>query len=674
MKKFKVERNRLDYILTDMLPVELPQLFTFNNLYLFLDKKHKEIEEVIAKLNDTKYNINNNNKQIMLFKHKLWNTAPLKFSILKHNNKYRQLSIVNPISAINVYLFLELYQKEILNLLEKKSVYSIRFHTKNNNLFYMNKTKDYIEYNFLKSKKFRKRIVEQTGTYFKIKKYNSLNSFMESKLWYYCTKKYKYFGKCDYKSCFDSIYTHVYKWISAKNVVDSKDYCNSNLYTVIDRIMQNINNSTSNGILVGPEFSRMIAELLLQQIDVEVYEKLIEENLRDNEDYIIFRYVDDIFIFAYKKEIIEKIIQRYEERAGNYLLKLNEQKMEVIEIPFISTMWLSEASHFSNDISSLFYKKEDLKIQNIINKESNIELPELCYLKKYINFGALKRNFNEIICHFPDKKSSIVSFALQTFLNKLDIDHNDIKVFPEKISDRKLGAFLDLIFYCYSFYPSYENTQKLISILNSISQEHSLKENNLLLRKVIKEYSSIIVDTNVHDVINLILLMTQYEINFNVNEESILFNKVVNSNDPLLIASYLIYSSYNIDYKSEILIQVEKIIDEKISNIIKFKEIMTYEEFWYILIFYDNPDLSSALKIKMKDIINKYKVEITDDSSASKINKLFLEFIDSNDKLFFIWDFQNVDLEKEIAYRTYQRSIFKKYGKKKYPFYIGSID
>ena len=92
--------------------------------------------------------------------------------------------------------------------------------------------------------------------------------------------------------------------------------------------------------------------------------------------------------------------------------------MEVIEIPFISTMWLSEASHFSNDISSLFYKKEDLKIQNIINKESNIELPELCYLKKCINFGPLKRDFNEIICHFPDKKSSIVSFALQTFLNK----------------------------------------------------------------------------------------------------------------------------------------------------------------------------------------------------------------------------------------------------------------
>lgn len=672
MKKFKVERNKLDYILTDMLPVELPQLFTFNNLYLFLEKKHKEIDEIIKTLNNVKYDINN--KRNKLFNCNLWKTAPLKFCILKHNNKYRELSIVNPISAINVYLFLELYQKEILYLLEKKSIFSIRFHTKNNNLFYMSKTKDYIKYNFLKSRKFKKRIVEQTGTYFKIKKYNSLNSFMESRIWYLCTKKYKYFGKCDYKSCFDSIYTHTYKWITAKNVVDSKDYLNNNLFTVIDRIMQNINNSTSNGILVGPEFSRMIAELLLQQIDIEVYEQLVRDNLKKNEYYQIFRYVDDLFIFANEKETIEKIIQIYEEKSGNYLLKLNEQKMEIVEIPFISTMWLNEASHFSNDISNLFYKKEELKIQYIVCKENNVELPELCYLKKYINFGTLKRNFNEIICHFPDKKNSIVSFALQTFLNKLDIDHNDIKVFPEKISDRKLGAFLDLIFYCYSFYPSYENTQKLISILNSISQEHSLKEKNLLFKKVIKEYSNIIINTNPYDVINLILLMTQYEISFNVNEEIILFNKIVNSNDPLLLASYLIYSSYNLDYKNEILIQVEKIIDDKISNIIKSDKIMTYTEFWYLLIFYDNPGLSSTLKIKMKGIIKDYRDGICDDSPASKINKLFLEFIDSNDKLFFIWDFQNVDLEKEIAYRTYQRSIFKKYGKKKYPFYIGSID
>lgn len=158
MKTFKVERNRLDYILTDMLPVELPQLFTFNNLYLYLEKNHNEIDKVIKELETDKYNINNNN---ILFSDKLWKTAPLHFSILKPNNKYRQLSVVNPISAINVYLFLELYQKEILNLLEKKSIFSIRFHTKNNNLFYNSRIKDYIQYKFLKSKRFKKELLNK---------------------------------------------------------------------------------------------------------------------------------------------------------------------------------------------------------------------------------------------------------------------------------------------------------------------------------------------------------------------------------------------------------------------------------------------------------------------------------------------------------------------------------
>ena len=37
----------------------------------------------------------------------------------------------------------------------------------------------------------------------------------------------------------------------------------------------NINGKSSNGIVVGPEYSRMIAEILLQQIDKEVYMLLL---------------------------------------------------------------------------------------------------------------------------------------------------------------------------------------------------------------------------------------------------------------------------------------------------------------------------------------------------------------------------------------------------------------
>ena len=34
-----LERNKLDYILTDLLPVEVSELFSFTQFYLFLSKK-----------------------------------------------------------------------------------------------------------------------------------------------------------------------------------------------------------------------------------------------------------------------------------------------------------------------------------------------------------------------------------------------------------------------------------------------------------------------------------------------------------------------------------------------------------------------------------------------------------------------------------------------------------
>ena len=672
MKTFKIERNKLDYILTDILPVELPETFTFNYLYNFLEKNHLEIDALIKEFTILKYKINDKQK---LFECNLWKTSPLKFNILKPNNKYRELSVTNPLSAINIYIFIELYQKEILNLLEKKSIFSLRFHTKNNNLHYVARQNGYAEYKFLKTKTSSKRIVEQTGTYFKLKKYNSLNEFMNSKLWYQCLKDYNYFGKCDYKSCFDSIYTHTYKWISAKNVSDSKGFRNCNLYTSIDRIMQNINNSTSNGIIVGPEFSRMIAELLLQQIDVEVYEQLVNEKLVHKKDYEVFRYVDDIFIFSLKKETINRIISIYEEITSHYLLKLNESKMQIYEIPFIYSNWIGEANGFAEYIkNNIFYSREDLKVQQKELEDNKAKNKSICLLKKCINFGTLKNKFNDIICHYPEKKSSIVAYVLSTLFNNLKNRDKEITIFPCDSTNKKKHAFLDLIFYCYSLYPSFENTQKLISIINLLSLELDFRDNNWPLRRVIQEYSNIIINTNSYDIINLILILRKYNISFNIYDEEKLFNKILSYDDPILLASFYVYSSYNIRYKNEILKKIENVIDIKISNIVDESHLMYYREFWYILIFYDNSDITSVIKNKMRNKIDNYTNSFQKNNPVGKVNDLFFDFIKTNTKLFFIWDISKIDIDKQIAYRTYQRSIFKKFGKKKYSLNIGSID
>lgn len=220
-----------------------------------------------------------------------------------------------------MYFFIECYQKEILDTLEGNSCFSLRYHRKNSELYYKRRIKRITDYFEKTSKKVDRRILQQTGAFFKIHKFNSVSSFTNSRLWQQCNFRYRYFAKVDYKSCFDSIYTHAYKWCIEKNTTDSKAAQNSNLYVTIDRVLQNINGRSSNGLIVGPEFSRMIAEILLQRIDMEVKQSLSQNGLFVGKDYRVFRYVDDIYIFANSPEYTDLIVKTIESVSGSYLLR-----------------------------------------------------------------------------------------------------------------------------------------------------------------------------------------------------------------------------------------------------------------------------------------------------------------------------------------------------------------
>ena len=125
-------------------------------------------------------------------------------------------------AAIELFLFIVAYQKEMLNVLEKNSVYSLRYHHRNNDLCYKNKNKSITKYFFEESKSIGKNIIEQTGMYFDIKPYKSIRGFTSSEEWLVLNSKYKYFIRTDYKACFDSIYTHTFTWLIGKNVNDTK--------------------------------------------------------------------------------------------------------------------------------------------------------------------------------------------------------------------------------------------------------------------------------------------------------------------------------------------------------------------------------------------------------------------------------------------------------------------
>lgn len=658
-----IERNKIDYLLTDIMPVEVSELFSYSKFYEFLLEHRKELTEITSKLNKTKAT----SKEIP-FEAKWWASTPLKYSILKGVDSTREINLVQPISALNIYAFIECYQKEILSYLDNNNHFSLRYHRKNNDLFYKRKSNKLTEYFVKTSKKIDKGILQQTGAYFKIHKFNSVSSFTNSRLWQQCNFKYRYFAKVDYKSCFDSIYTHSYKWIIERNTVDSKNVNNSNLFIVIDRVLQNINGKSSNGVIVGPEFSRMIAEILLQQIDKEVLENLQTVNLFNHKDYRIFRYVDDVYIFANTPEAIDVIIKAIETTAQKYLLRLNDLKKFQTETPVVLNTWIEKTRLFADKISELFFKKRELYELK--------DTPGHDYLVKdgYISLDRLKNEFSTLMSEFPKERRFIVSFVLSTLLNNISNKKDGYKLFDNDKTS-KAFVFLEFAFYAYSFCPCFEHTQKVISMLVYFDDELKFKteeKNHKKLLNLVRRYGFIFEKANLNDICNWFVFFYEYKISLlQLSEEKILQN-IENENNPILWANYLIYSQYHKGYNDIILSKVENLIKNNLSQMIPYEPLLQ-KEFWYVIVFCNCPYLSPSTKA----IIDNKLTEIhrTGNSPCDIANKLIFDFLNSNQSnLFFCWGYYNFSASKQLTYRTYQRTLFKQYKNKRSIELYGSLD
>ena len=116
-KSYNIERNRLDYLLTDIMPVEVSELFSFGKFYEYILSRQNEIDDIIHKMRESKAK---NSETPFSGNWGTWASTPLKYSILKGTNGTRELNLVQPIAALNMYFFIECYQKEILMILKKK--------------------------------------------------------------------------------------------------------------------------------------------------------------------------------------------------------------------------------------------------------------------------------------------------------------------------------------------------------------------------------------------------------------------------------------------------------------------------------------------------------------------------------------------------------------------------
>ncbi|EKT0180987.1 RNA-directed DNA polymerase, partial [Enterococcus faecalis] len=176
--------------------------------------------------------------------------------------------------------------------------------------------------------------------------------------------------KLDIQFFFDSIYTHSISW-----AIHSKKLSKSNIKNFellgnkIDASIQLLNDLQTNGILVGNAVSRIVSEILLCSVDYEIRKRDIKI------DYL--RYVDDYFIFTKDRAQIESIISIFREELDKYELVLNENKIEIIESPFVyGKSWVEEIKIYSSiNIEKLleksiieYHKYKDISIIKYVLK------------------------------------------------------------------------------------------------------------------------------------------------------------------------------------------------------------------------------------------------------------------------------------------------------------------
>ncbi|MBU5592999.1 hypothetical protein KQI89_14705 [Clostridium sp. MSJ-4] len=654
-----LERNKLDFILTDLLPVELSELFSFKEFYDFLNQK--ENQKILTKIvEETKKNKAVNNKKIF---EGGWDTQPLKYSILKGSNSLRRMSIVQPLSAVNLYIFIETYQKDVLSYFEKEHCFSLRYHKKSSDLYYKGKSDRAVNYFHHQAKRAGKLGIQQMGTFFKTVPFESINSFTGSLKWRMSNFHYSYYAKIDYKSCFDSIYTHAFKWIIERNVIDSKKADHSSLFITIDRILQNINGKSSNGLIVGPEFSRMIAEILLQHIDKKVKLSLAKENIIQNRDFAAYRYVDDIFIFGKSQDIVDKIIDTFACVGQEYLLQLNELKIFKGETPCLPKEWLAKTRNVSDVLNNWFYSKQEYIKQS--DDEKHV------VKKDFVFIDRIKDDITVVIKTHESDKRTIVSYLLSTIFNNVSRKKEGCTLFGSSGHGRPL-MLLDMAFFIYAFCPSYEQTRKLISIIVYINNELNFKKDAVAkkkLKNLINRYSFVFTNGNVFDLIDWFAFLFEYGITLDIKIEEVIIQKACQLNDPIVWANLLLYSKYNDTFFNEMKTKIEITIQSELEKITD-KSKMLNKEFWFVLIFHNCPYISPPVIAKIDSIIQGIKPAITSVKPSDRAINLVYSFLQKKEvdgtkpgNSFFNWSGEK-GMGDKITYRTYQRTIFKKYNKK----------
>lgn len=143
----------------------------------------------------------------------------------------------------------------------------------------------------------------------------------------------------DISTCFPSIYTHTIPWAlhGKKKAKQSRgDFALSG--NMLDKATQSVRDGQTNGLLIGPHASNIIAEIILTCVDAILLRKGYTR---------LNRHIDDYNYFARTHEEAEEFIRDLGLALREFELSLNEKKTKILSLPRPQTEnWVRELTTF----------------------------------------------------------------------------------------------------------------------------------------------------------------------------------------------------------------------------------------------------------------------------------------------------------------------------------------
>ncbi|HEJ9148847.1 TPA: RNA-directed DNA polymerase [Serratia marcescens] len=604
---YKSDYRRI--LITEVLPYEVPILLTNEGFYA-RPEKNKDADTGLLKL------ILKPNKE----------THPFIYKIVRSTSSYRTLHLIHPSSQQDFVDFYKSYSDLICGL-TARSEFSLRAPAEIATWYY--ESGKSIRDNSIKDEGAESNIDESmpvqfkyASSFFLYKKYSFLYKFYDSYEFHRLEKKFKKLLKFDISKCFDNISTKRLGEAVKDEYYHKENSGRKNFENNFSTLMESANFGRNDGLVIGPEFSRIFAEIILQDIDNHVLKK--NKDLRNL--YEVRRYVDDYFLFYNDDNIGELILNEFQDSLERVKLYLNESKISRHKAPFLTGTTMAKKD-IQDVFSALFDTFDDSKKGVVSNFncteneiDSNADQPEekITFIKYFKSPGVvankLIRDIKAIIRSNEIDFENITGYFFTVIKNKIYEVYTYSKYLDESQQDNVLKfllVILDVTFFVYSMDVRVRSTYLVsqISIISCrISKLMKPVYGDEIVKKVQDEITFVMKNRRADkissgvEVINLLIALREISGDLDLISENdiseFIFNvsieKITNANY-FQIVSILFYIKDN-----EIYLKLKRKIKEIVTDILSTQKASIYSEASHLLLdLVRCPYLDRAFKSKM---------------------------------------------------------------------------